>query len=422
MSDVAVSTFYQRPSLRDLADMPMPTMEVVRARASLAANQLGVWLALKTHLWLYGELPAPTCPSQVRRLADIGGVASRTFRAMMPALAPLFDQDSYGRWGDREWEAERDRRLDLPPARRVFVDDLLPADADAREPDPGKSRAGALGGQRSAETRRNKRLRLLQGGRDENLAPSSIAPQTADLLTRRDLDDLGSGEAERSKIEADGEAERQAGGEADGQAGGKQGVSSATNQPTDSSLLNQKDNGGLVGHALAPDGKQIEAAVEAGSPTSTASKTAVLSDETIAMAVMKATDHKVSRGEAFRFLPLFRREVAPEVDLEVDLVPVLKRFARRHDRVDNWACRPILDDAADRARARIRNGGGQRAASSDDRVLVAEGSPSWRAWLRFKKVASHMSFQPEGGGARGWRFPSEWPPGWDLERLAEAER
>ncbi len=408
MSEAVAFPLYQRPNARDLTDMHMPMLDGIRARACLSAQQLGVWFSLRLHLWEYGELPPPTTPANIKFLAGLGGVTVRTFRNFMSALVPHFDVDEHYRWHLRDMDVERNRRLDLRPDERVPSAELLPP-PEQREIDPVKSRSGTAGGKASGAARREKRdLRLLQGGREGNLAPSDLSPDDASLITE-------GGDAP-SPIEAEGEAKNEAnsGGieaaeEAAGEANGEAPASVATNQPTHSDLkLKQEPNGGLVGRERANSPGQSEAPGEAnggskaeadasGNPP-TASPTQ-LGDVAIVDAVVRACGGKVKKGEAYRFLPAYRRDVAPEVDFFEDVVPVLKRFAGRMPRVDNWACKPILDDARDRALSR-RAAAASGSPAGGRQVRIYKGTPEGDAYLARVGHGVKNPFPAEDGERR----------------------
>ena len=181
MTETAVPHVYVRPNPRDLREIPLDTDSALQAIAALTPLQRGVWFALRTHIWLYGELPAAP-----RQLAAIGGITPRTFEKMAPALAPLFDHDSIGRWHDLDLEEERDRRLDLAPGDRPS---LAPGFAAPRPVAPSLSEVRRQAGRKGSDKRwsdRRQRLTIVAGGREDdpagNLAPSALPQAMANAI------------------------------------------------------------------------------------------------------------------------------------------------------------------------------------------------------------------------------------------------
>ncbi|WP_158811209.1 hypothetical protein, partial [Beijerinckia sp. L45] len=145
----------------------------MRARLSLTPRELGVWFNLRTHLWMFGELPVA-----LKRLAAIGGIGARSFEKMMPVLQPLFDRDDAGRWRDLDLEEERNTRLDLTPEPRAIQNF-----GDARRVDPALSEARRRAGQDGARKRweNRGRLQVVGGTHDADRLPSASTEAMANV-------------------------------------------------------------------------------------------------------------------------------------------------------------------------------------------------------------------------------------------------
>ena len=453
MTDVASSQVYVRPNLRDLREIPLDSDTAMRARMSLTPRELGVWFNLRTHLWMFGDLPAAP-----RRLAAIGGVGAKSFEKMIPVLAPLFDRDETGRWRDLDLEEERGMRLDLTPCQP-----RSPA-LEERRIDPNlsetRSRAGREGGRRRWEERR-KRLQLIEGGRDTDGSAPSIddagqasgmadgmangiaKPAMADMAKSVDLPSgfasVLPSFARSDGSDAPGLSDRLSVGLQEVESESLQQVREESDRPTAGARADADDgktSGKPAGAGSGGDGKTDPSALANGSSAPMAKSeaaapsvkdaTAVLSDAAIVEALREAGKGKIPLT---LLTPSAIAPIRVLVDLGCgltrDIVPAVAAFVGGlSGPLRSWQAKPIRE-AALALRDQAASTGAARAAF-DKLVFIAEDTPQWRAWLDHKGKKTHFKTQKNGRGPFGCYFASEWPPDVDArlydERLAIAAR
>lgn len=421
MSEAVASRSYSRPRTAALGD-PVLDMNLARLAAStLSAKECGVWFRLYQHLWNFGELPAPTSWVQIKRLAGIGGVPARAFAGMMPALAPLFDVDAYGRWGDRDLERQRDERLGAEGQDHVPLDSLVPAEFRPRDVDPKLSAVRSQAARSRWGAQRS--LKVVEGGLPGvNVGPSRLGPAEAAAVaghagaSESTMQNGANGDA---KPDANGDA-KPVGGEGDEDANGAGFASDAPSKLASlESELIQTDASELAGCAGEHAAMQTDAKpparhanrhakpdpVDANGPAPAPTDAAMLE------AIVRVCRGKVDTAEAYRRLPVFRTAMADGLDFRRDILPELEGFARRNTRVENCANKHVLGDARARADSRRAVAGlatsGTPGSSS---FWVDEGSPQWQAWLAHKETKSLPKTQRKGHPSPGFYFPSEWPP------------
>ncbi len=336
---------YVRRNVRVFGDIPLDTMQFLDTKSGLTPLQLGVYMNLRTSLWLRGTLPVG-----LRALAAIGQVTARTFEKMMPVLEILFDRDPDGRWGDHDLEQ---RRGAMPttvtieqPSRRA-VDPVKSASGRAgsdarwgkkRQPlelvggsdrtvEDGKLPSGAMPSGAMADMAEPMAPSMAGSPSDDGTVPSSAmvgAPFTSSLLA--------------SSLPIDLTKEKE--------------LASKQTQSTREDLATVGKMAGTTRFAIVGDGtptcRPVPGAdrvsdVEALSPAD-ALRTGP-SDAAIIEAVLKAYGGKASRADVHHRLPTFRAWIDEGLDLDEDILPKMTAFSRKKDRVDNSANKHVHADA-----------------------------------------------------------------------------
>ena len=414
--------------------MPLDMDLAMRARLSLTPRELGVWFNLRTHLWLFGELPAFAV--QPRRLAAIAGVGPRSLQTMLPALAPLFDRDEYGRLRDVDLEDERDTRLDLAPAER-------PPLPEPRQVDPSLSEKRSRSGKGGADARwaknRAARLQLIDGGRpsinDAEMANGMAKSPGDDMAKPVDLPagfasvlptfakPAGSGShglTDRFSIDSE-KLERSDRPSEGARADADDGKSSGTSPEAANGRDGKPDRPGMANVSTPP---MANTGIEAPPPR--VAQDIAFSDTAIVDALRLAGKGKIPLN---LLTPSAVAPIRVLIDLGCslprDIVPAVAGFvARLNGPLRSWQAKAIREAAIASREHAAREDAAR--AKSEKLVFVVADTPQWRAWLDHKGKKTYFKTQKNGSGPFGGYFPSEWPPGVDArlydERLAIAAR
>ncbi len=401
---------YVRPNVRAFGDIPLDTLQFLDTKSGLTPLQLGVYMNLRTSLWLRGSLPVG-----LRALAAIGQVTARTFEKMMPVLEILFDRDPEGRWRDHDLEQ---RRGALPttltieqPSRRVV--------------DPVKSASGKAG----SDARWGKKRQALElvGGSDRATGDG----KTPSGATAKMAEPMASDMAEMPSVDGTVPSSAMAGGPSSHSL-------LASSLPVDltkekelaSKLLelNSEDVAtigrmagpsrfAIVGDGTPPsrpvpraDGSDI-----AGPALSPEAARSAPSDAAIIDAVCKACRGKASRADVHLRLPAFRTWIDEGLDFDEDILPKIAAFARKKDRVDNCANAHIRADAQAHRASRLaaeRIRSAAEAPPGSATIKVYRDDPALAGQLdgilAILGVSRQLFFSSDAGGAYRYFKTSDW--------------
>ncbi len=409
MSESVACVPYQRPRVAERGDIRFSAVDVLEAMACLPTLAFGAWQRLQYHAWLRGVLP-----TGVSDLAALAGVTPRTFEKMLPALEPLFDRDDQGRLRVYDMEAQRG---DLPIAPAAKVRSIDPRVSDAR------SAAGARG----AQARWNKRnLKVIEGSAigsevhgpmangmanepdfAKTEAAQAVGFATSDVANRMATpsgapglsDGLQEIESKSSIEDTDGRTDAQRVEAADGKPDG-----TFATDPVSQAAGPLANGDGKPG-SPEPPATEAPMAKADGKPAP-----ALMAQRGPSVSEILAVLETAGAGKIPDILltptaiePV-RQLMAEGCDLQRDIVPAVRGFTGGlREPLKTWKAQAIRD-AACRARDKSRREG-IPAVAVRPVVCHKPGTPQYEAWL------AHQGKRSFPGGAGGWYFPSEWPPG-----------